>query len=448
MNKKPVKIMETVLRDGHQSLAATRMRTTDMIGMLEQLDDVGYFSLEAWGGATFDSTLRFLNEDPWERLRIIKRHCKKTPIQMLLRGQNILGYNHYADDVVSEFVKRAVHNGVGIVRIFDALNDVRNLEVSMRVAKETGAHVQGAFVYTISPFHTIDTFVKVAKDLVSMGADSICIKDMAGLLSPYMAYDLVKALKESLPVPIDIHSHYTSGMASMAYLKAIEAGVDIIDCALSPFAMGSSQPATEALVASLEGTERDTGIDKEKLFPIADHFRAVKRSVAETFKLNTAIDIDTKVLSFQIPGGMLSNFLNQLKEQGMSEKYPAMLEEMPKVRADLGYPPLVTPTSQIVGSMAAFNVMFGRYKVVPREVKDLARGKYGRTPAPINPEVAEQILAGETLITHRPADDIAPQLETLKQALADKGYPNAPIEDVLSYALFPDVALKFFEANR
>lgn len=448
MNKQPVKIMETVLRDGHQSLAATRMRTTDMIEMLEQLDDVGYFSLEAWGGATFDSTLRFLNEDPWERLRIIKRHCKKTPVQMLLRGQNILGYNHYADDVVSEFVKRAVHNGVGIVRIFDALNDVRNLEVSMRVAKETGAHVQGAFVYTISPFHTIDTFVKVAKDLVSMGADSICIKDMAGLLSPYMAYDLVKALKESLPVPIDIHSHYTSGMAGMAYLKAIEAGVDIIDCALSPFAMGSSQPATEALVATLEGTERDTGIDKEKLFPIADHFRAVKRSVAETFKLNTAIDIDTKVLSFQIPGGMLSNFLNQLKEQGMSEKYPAMLEEMPKVRADLGYPPLVTPTSQIVGSMAAFNVMFGRYKVVPREVKDLARGKYGRTPAPINPEVSEQILAGETLITHRPADDIAPQLETLKQALADKGYPNAPIEDVLSYALFPDVALKFFEANR
>ena len=276
MSNKPVKIMETVLRDGHQSLAATRMRTTDMIGMLEQLDDVGYFSLEAWGGATFDSTLRFLNEDPWERLRIIKRHCKKTPVQMLLRGQNILGYNHYADDVVTEFVKRAVHNGVGIVRIFDALNDVRNLEVSMRVAKETGAHVQGAFVYTISPFHTTETFVKVAKDLVSMGADSICIKDMAGLLAPYVAYDLVTALKAAVPVPIDIHSHYTSGMAGMTYLKAIEAGVDIIDCALSPFAMGSSQPATEALVAALEGTPRDTGIAKETLFPIADHFRAVK----------------------------------------------------------------------------------------------------------------------------------------------------------------------------
>ena len=448
MNNKPVKIMETVLRDGHQSLAATRMRTTDMLDMLEQLDDVGYFSLEAWGGATFDSTLRFLNEDPWERLRIIKRHCKKTPIQMLLRGQNILGYNHYADDVVTEFVKRAVHNGVGIVRIFDALNDVRNLEVSMRVAKETGAHVQGAFVYTISPFHTTDTFVKVAKDLVSMGADSICIKDMAGLLAPYVAYDLVTALKAAVPVPIDIHSHYTSGMAGMTYLKAIEAGVDIIDCALSPFAMGSSQPATEALVAALEGTPRDTGIAKETLFPIADHFRAVKKNVAETFKLNTAIDIDTKVLSFQIPGGMLSNFLNQLKEQGMEDKYQEMLEEMPKVRADLGYPPLVTPTSQITGSMAAFNVMFGRYKVVPREVKDLARGKYGRTPAPINPEVAEQILAGEELITHRPADDIAPQMEALTASLAEKGYPNAPVEDVLSYALFPDVALKFFEANR
>lgn len=448
MSNKPVKITETVLRDGHQSLAATRMRTTDMIGMLEQLDDVGYFSLEAWGGATFDSTLRFLNEDPWERLRIIKRYCKKTPVQMLLRGQNILGYNHYADDVVSEFVKRAVHNGVGIVRIFDALNDVRNLEVSMRVAKETGAHVQGAFVYTISPFHTIDTFVKVAKDLADMGADSICIKDMAGLLSPYAAFDLVKALKAAVPVPIDIHSHYTSGMASMTYLKAIEAGVDIVDCALSPFAMGSSQPATEALVAALEGTEWDTGIKKEALYPIADHFRAVKKNVAETFKLNTAIDIDTKVLSFQIPGGMLSNFLNQLKEQGMEDKYQEMLEEMPKVRADLGYPPLVTPTSQITGSMAAFNVMFGRYKVVPREVKDLARGKYGRTPAPINPEVADLILAGEQLITHRPADDIAPQMESLKAALAEKGYPNASIEDVLSYALFPDVALKFFEANR
>jgi len=447
-NKNPLKICETVLRDGHQSLAATRMRTSDMAPVLEQLDEIGYFSLEAWGGATFDSCLRFLNEDPWERLRTIKKYLKKTPIQMLLRGQNVLGYNHYADDVVTEFVKRAVDNGVGVMRIFDALNDVRNLEVAMRVAKEAGAHVQGAFVYTISPFHKIDTFVKVAKDLAERGADSICIKDMAGLLAPYVAYELVKRLKEEVSVPIHLHSHYTSGMASMSYGKAAEAGVDIVDCALSRFALGTSQPATEAIVAAFEGHERDTGLKKEALFPIADHFRAVKKSVAETFKLNTAIDIDTKVLSFQIPGGMMSNLLNQMKEMGMAEKYPELIEEMPKVRADLGYPPLVTPTSQIVGAMAAFNVMMGKYKNVPREVKDLARGKYGRTPAPIAPEVADIILKGEEIITHRPADDIPPQLERLKKDLAEKGYPNAAMEDVRSYAVFPDVALKFFEANR
>ncbi len=448
-NKNPLKICETVLRDGHQSLAATRMRTSDMIPVLEQLDEIGYFSLEAWGGATFDSCLRFLNEDPWERLRTIKKHLKKTPVQMLLRGQNVLGYNHYADDVVSEFVKRAVDNGVGVMRIFDALNDVRNLEVAMRAAKEAGAHVQGAFVYTISPFHKIETFVKVAKDLAERGADSICIKDMAGLLAPYVTYELVKTLKAELSIPIHLHSHYTSGMASMCYLKAAEAGVDIVDCALSPFALGSSQPATEAIIAAFEGHERDTGLKKEALYPLADHFRAVKKSVAETFKLNTAIDIDTKVLSFQIPGGMLSNFLKQMNDMGMADKYPELIEEMPKVRADLGYPPLVTPTSQIVGSMAAFNVMMGKYKNVPREVKDLARGKYGRTPAPISDEVRKIIeAAGEEFITHRPADDIPPQLEGLKQSLAEKGYPNASIEDVLSYAVFPDVALKFFETNR
>jgi oxaloacetate decarboxylase alpha subunit len=448
-SKNPVKIMETVLRDGHQSLAATRMRTSDMIPMLEQLDEIGYFSIEAWGGATFDSCLRFLNEDPWERLRTLKKHLKKTPIQMLLRGQNVLGYNHYADDVVTEFVNRAVDNGVGVIRIFDALNDVRNLEVAMRAAKKSGAHVQGSFVYTISPYHDNASFLKVAKDLVQLGADSICIKDMAGLLAPYTAYELVKTLKADIPVPIHLHTHYTSGMASMTYLKAIEAGVDILDCALSPFALGTSQPATEAIVAALEGHERDTGIKKEKLFPIADHFRAVKKNLAETFKLNTAIDIDTKVLTFQIPGGMLSNLLNQMKEQGMADKYPELLEEMPRVRAELGYPPLVTPTSQITGSMAAFNVMLGRYKVVPREVKDLARGKYGRTPAPVDPEILKLILTeNDPIITHRPADDIPPQLESLRKQLAEKGYPNASTEDVLSYGLFPEVALKFFEANR
>ena len=447
-SKNPVKIVDTVLRDGHQSLAATRMRLSDMIPVLEQLDNVGYWSLEAWGGATFDSCLRFLNEDPWERLRFLRKHLVKTPIQMLLRGQNILGYNHYADDVVTEFVNRAVDNGVRVIRIFDALNDVRNLEVSMRAAKQAGAHVEGSFVYTISPFHTTESFIKVARDLVDMGADSICIKDMAGLLAPYDAYDLVKALKAEIPLPIHLHTHYTSGMASMTYLKAIEAGVDIVDCALSPFAMGSSQPATEALVATLEGHERDTGIKKENLYPIADHFRAVKRKLADDFKLNTAIDIDTKVLAFQIPGGMLSNLLNQMKEQGMEDKYPELLEEMPRVRADLGYPSLVTPTSQIVGSMAAFNVMLGRYKVVPREVKDLARGKYGRTPAPIDPEILKVIVGDEPIINHRPADDIPPQMAKFRQELAEKGYPNASTEDVLSYAVFPEVALNFFEKNR
>lgn len=443
-----LKITETVLRDGHQSLAATRMRTADMLPVLEQLDDAGYFSLEAWGGATFDSCLRYLNEDPWERLRTLKKYVKKTPLQMLLRGQNVLGYNHYADDVVTEFVKRAVDNGIGVIRVFDALNDVRNLEVAMRAAKAAGAHVQGACVYTISPYHNTESFLKVAQDLIALGADSICIKDMAGILVPYVAYELVKTLKANITVPIQLHTHYTSGMASMTYLKAIEAGVDIVDCSLSPFALGTSQPATEAIVAALEGLPRDTGINKEHLYPIADHFRSVKKQLAETFQLNTAIDIDTKVLTFQIPGGMLSNLLNQMKEQGMADKYPDLIEEMPRVRAELGYPPLVTPTSQIVGSTAAFNVMLGRYAVIPKEVKDLARGKYGRTPAPITEEFRKLIVGDEPMITHRPADDIPPQMASLAQELAAKGYPGAAVEDVLSYALFPEVALHFFATNR
>jgi oxaloacetate decarboxylase alpha subunit len=444
----PVKIVETVLRDGHQSLAATRMRTREMLPMLEQLDEVGYHALEAWGGATFDSCLRFLDEDPWERLRLLKKHLKRTPIQMLLRGQNILGYNHYADDVVTEFVKRAVDNGVGIVRIFDALNDPRNLECAMRAARQAGVHVQGSFVYTISPFHDVAGFVQLARDLAGMGADSICIKDMAGLLGPYAAYDLVRALKEAVSLPIDLHTHYTSGMAGMTLLAAIEAGVDIVDTALSPFAMGSSQPPTEAIVAALEGRAGDTGISKEKLFPIADYFRGVKKAVAADFKLNTAIDIDTKVLSFQIPGGMLSNLLNQMKEMGIGDRFAELLDEMPRVRAELGYPPLVTPTSQIVGSMAAFNVACGRYASVPKEVKDLVRGKYGRTPAPISAEIRKLVIGDEPQIDHRPADDIPPQLDGLRKDLAAKGYPDAPVEDVLSYAVFPDVALKYFESRK
>ena len=444
MTAKPVKIMETVLRDGHQSLLATRMRFQDMESTLEQLDNVGYAAIEAWGGATFDSCLRFLNEDPWERLRGLRKHLMKTPIQMLLRGQNVLGYNHYADDVVREFVMRAVDNGVGRIRIFDALNDVRNMETSIKASKEAGAHVQGAFVYTISPYHKVSDFVKIAKDLASLGVDSICIKDMSGLLAPYVAYDLVKELKAAVDLPIQLHTHYTSGMASMTYLKAVEAGVDIIDTALSPFAMGTSQPATEALVAAFQGTSYDTGLDLEKLYTLSDYFRGVKKDLAQTFNLNPNIDIDTKVLTFQIPGGMLSNFLNQMKEQGMEDKYPELLEEMPRVRADLGYPPLVTPTSQMVGSMAALNVMLGRYKMVPKEIKDLVRGKYGRTPAPTNPEIQKLIIGDDAVIDHRPADDIAPQMELLKAQLAEKGYPNASVEDVLSYALFPEVALQYF----
>lgn len=448
MSAKPVKIVETVLRDGHQSLAATRMRINDMLPVLEQLDDAGFYALEAWGGATFDACLRFLNEDPWERLRTLKKHLPKTPIQMLLRGQNVLGYNHYADDVVTEFVNRSVANGVSIIRIFDALNDTRNLECAMKAAKAAGAHVQGCIVYTISPYHKDNDFVKLGRELVQMGADSICIKDMAGLLRPYAAANLVRSLKEAIDIPIDLHTHFTSGMGDMTYLKAIEAGADIIDTALSPFAESTSQPCTESIVATLEGSPYDTGISLEKLHVLADHFKNVKASLVKDFGLNTNIPIDPKVLTFQIPGGMLSNLLNQMKEMGVADKYPQLLEEMPRVRAELGYPPLVTPTSQIVGTMSVLNVAFGRYKMIPREVKNLIRGLYGRTPGPIDANVQKLAIGIAPVIDHRPADDIQPQLEKLRSELAEKGYPNASIEDVLSYASFPDVALKFFAENR
>ena len=448
MNKQPLKIVETVLRDGHQSLAATRMRIHDMLPMLEKLDDAGFYALEAWGGATFDACLRFLNEDPWERLRTLKRHLPKTPIQMLLRGQNVLGYNHYADDVVTEFVKRSVDNGVSIIRIFDALNDTRNLECAMRAAKAAGAHVQGCIVYTISPYHKDSDFVKLGKELVQMGADSICIKDMAGLLRPYAAEQLVRSLKAEIDLPIDLHTHFTSGMGDMTYLKAIEAGVDIIDTALSPFAAATSQPCTESMIATLEGTERAPQINLANLHEIADHFKTVKASLTKDFNLNTNIPIDPKVLTFQIPGGMLSNLVNQMREMGTSDKYPLLLEEMPRVRAELGYPPLVTPTSQIVGSMSVLNVTLGRYKMIPREVKDLILGKYGRTPAPIDPEIQKLAIGNTPRIEHRPADDIAPQLENFRHQLAEAGYPHASMEDVLSYAIFPEVALNFFKSNR
>ena len=448
MSNKPLKIVETVLRDGHQSLAATRMRISDMLPVLGKIDDIGYHAVEAWGGATFDSCLRFLNEDPWERLRTLKKHLPKTPIQMLLRGQNVLGYNHYADDVVTEFVKRSVDNGVSIIRIFDALNDTRNLECAMKAAKAAGAHVQGCIVYTISPYHKDSDFVNLGKELVQMGADSICIKDMAGLLRPFAAESLVRSLKAELNVPIDLHTHFTSGMGDMTYLKAVEAGVDIIDTALSPFSVATSQPCTESIVATLEGHPRDTGLKLTDLHDLADHFKQVKASLTNDFKLNTNIPIDTKVLTFQIPGGMLSNLLNQMKEMGVADKYEQLLEEMPRVRADLGYPPLVTPTSQIVGSMAVMNVTFGRYKMIPREVKDLILGKYGRTPAPINEEIKKMAIGKTPQSDHRPADDIPPQMEKLTQQLAEAGYPNASVEDVLSYTSVPEVALNFFKNNR
>ncbi len=448
MANKPVKIMETVLRDGHQSIAATRMRIVDMLPALEKMDNAGYYAIEAWGGATFDACLRFLHEDPWQRLRLLKRNLPHTPIQMLLRGQNVLGYTNMADDVVSEFVKRSVDNGVSIIRIFDALNDTRNLETAMRATKAAGGHAQGCIVYTISPYHKDEDFVKLGKELVQMGADSICIKDMAGLLRPYSAYNLVKALKAEISVPIDLHTHFTSGMGDMTYLKAIEAGVDIVDTALSPFSCSTSQPCTESLVATLQGSEYDTGINLPLLHELADYFKGVKKDLVDDFNLNTNIPIDPKVLTFQIPGGMLSNLLNQMKEMGVANKYNELLEEMPRVRKELGYPPLVTPTSQIVGTMAVLNVALGRYKMIPREVKDLVAGKYGRTPAPIAPEVKHLAIGDAEPITCRPADLIAPQLEKYRARLAEDGYPNASMEDLLSYISFPEVAKTFFGHNR
>ena len=448
MANKPVKIVETVLRDGHQSIAATRMRIVDMLPVLEKIDNAGYHAVEAWGGATFDSCLRFLHEDPWQRLRLLKTNLPHTPIQMLLRGQNVLGYTNLADDVVSEFVKRSVDNGVSIIRIFDALNDTRNLETAMRATKEAGGHAQGCIVYTISPYHKDADFVKLGKELVQMGADSICIKDMAGLLRPYEAYNLVKALKAEINVPIDLHTHFTSGMGDMTYMKAIEAGVDIVDTALSPFSCSTSQPCTESLVAALQGSAYDTGINLPLLHDLADYFKGVKKDLVEDFNLNTNIPIDPKVLTFQIPGGMLSNLLNQMKEMGVADKYPQLLEEMPRVRAELGYPPLVTPTSQIVGTMAVLNVAVGRYKMIPREVKDLVAGKYGRTPAPIDPEIKRLVIGDAEPVTCRPADLIEPQLEKFRARLAEDGYPNASTEDLLSYISFPEVAKAFFSRNR
>lgn len=445
---KPVQITETVLRDAHQSLLATRMRIEDMLPALEQLDEVGYHALEAWGGATFDACLRFLDEDPWERLRTLKKHLVKTPIQMLLRGQNLLGYNHYADDVVTEFVKRSAANGVSIIRVFDALNDIRNLETSFKAVKGTGAHVQGALVYTTSPYHRPEDFARLAEEMVQLGADSICIKDMAGLLTPYGAEKLIRSLKASVSVPIELHTHCTTGLGDMTVLKAVEAGVDIVDTALSPFAGMTSQPGTEPLVAALQESPRGTGLSLERLSRLAEYFSGVKGKIREEFKLNPYFDQNPDVLKYQVPGGMLSNLKNQMKEMGIADKLDEVLKEMPQVRQELGYPPLVTPTSQIVGSMAVLNVALGRYKMIPREVKDLIRGRYGKTPGPIDPDVQKAAIGDERVIGHRPADDIPPQLEMLREKLAAEGFAQLGTEDLLSYAVFPEVALQYFRSHR
>ena len=442
-----VKICETVLRDSHQSLIATRMTTEEMLPILETMDKIGYHSMEVWGGATFDSCMRFLNEDPWERLRKIRGAVKNTKLQMLFRGQNILGYRHYSDDVVEYFVQKSIANGIDIIRIFDALNDPRNLGTAINATKKEGGHVQAAFSYTTGPVYTLEYYSKYAKQLEELGADSICIKDMAGLLKPYDAYDLVKAIKESVKVPIQLHTHYTAGLASMTLMKAVEAGVDVIDTAISPMALGTSQPPTEALVAALQGTPYDTGISLTDLDKITKHFTPLREKYLANGLLNPkALKVDVNALVYQVPGGMLSNLMSQLAQAGKSDKLTEVLEEVPRVRADVGYPPLVTPSSQIVGTQAVFNVIMGeRYKTVTKEFKGVVRGEYGKTPVPIDPAFIKKIIGDEKPITSRPADALKPELEQLRREIAPYLEQD---EDVLSYALFPEVSKKFFEYRK
>ncbi len=442
-----VKITETVLRDSHQSLIATRMTTEEMLPILSELDKVGYNALEAWGGATFDSCLRFLNEDPWDRLRKIRAEVKNTKLQMLFRGQNILGYRHYADDVVEYFVQKSISNGIDIIRIFDALNDSRNLRTAINATKKEGGHVQAAISYTTSPVHNNEYFANYAKELEEMGADSICIKDMAGLLLPYDAYSLVKAIKNKCSLPIELHTHYTSGMASMTVLKAVEAGCDIVDCAISPMAMGTSQPPTEPIVAALAGTEYDTGLDLNQLDKINRYFTPLREKYLASGLMDPKVlKVNVNTLLYQIPGGMYSNLISQLKNAGKSELLNDVLEEVPRVRADAGYIPLVTPTSQIVGTQAVMNVLTGeRYKMCTNEFKGILKGDYGRTPAPIDPEFRKSIIGDVEPKTYRPADDLEPELDKLRGEIAQYIEQD---EDVLSYALFGQVATKFFETRK
>ena len=439
---KKIQFTETVLRDGQQSLIATRMPTSDMLPILKTMDQAGYHALEMWGGATFDACLRFLNEDPWERLRAIRKEVKKTKLQMLLRGQNLLGYKNYADDVVADFVTKSVENGIDILRLFDALNDVRNLETAIRATKAAGGHCQTAISYTTSQIHTVDYFVDLANKMANLGADSICIKDMAGVLTPQTGYELVSRIKDAVDLPLEVHTHATSGIAEMTYLKVAEAGADIIDTAISSFAGGTSQPATESVAIALEDCGFATGLDLQKVAEIAEHFNPVRDRFREEGLLNPKVkDIEPKTLIYQVPGGMLSNLLSQLTEQGLQDKYEEVLAEVPKVRADLGYPPLVTPLSQMVGTQALMNVISGeRYKLVPSEIKDYVKGLYGQSPAPITDEIKETIIGDAEVITVRPADLLAPQLPAFREEIAEYAQSE---EDVLMYALFPQQAQDF-----
>ncbi len=439
-----VKITDTTLRDAHQSLIATRMKTDDMLPIADKLDKVGFHSLEVWGGATFDACLRFLKEDPWERLRMLRKSFKNTKLQMLLRGQNLLGYKHYPDDVVEEFVKKSIENGIDIIRIFDALNDPRNIKKSIEATKEYGGHAQAAISYTTSPVHNNEYYINLAIEMEEMGADSICIKDMSGILLPYEAEKLVKGLKENIKIPIQIHSHFTSGIANQTYMKGIEAGADIIDTAMSPLAMGTSQPATESMIASLQGSPYYPDIDMDLLLEVTDYFKDLRDKYLDKGLLNTKVlNVDVRTLKYQVPGGMLSNLVSQLNAQGKLDKFDEVLEEVPRVREDLGYPPLVTPMSQMVGTTAVFNVLLGeRYKMVPKETKNYVKGLYGKPTVPIKEDIKQKIIGDEEVYTGRPADLLEPELDKLKDEI--KEYMEQE-EDVLTYALFPQVAIEFFE---
>ena len=442
--KKPVKITETVLRDAHQSLIATRMTTEQMLPIIDKMDKVGYHSVECWGGATFDACLRFLKEDPWDRLRKLRDGFKNTKLQMLFRGQNILGYSPYSDDVVEYFVQKSIANGIDIIRIFDCLNDIRNLETAVKAANKEKGHAQVALSYTLGDAYTMDYWKNMARNIEEMGADSICIKDMAGLLVPYKASELIKAMKENTKLPIQLHTHYTSGVASMTYLKAVEAGVDVIDTAISPFAMGTSQPATEVMVETFRGTEYDTGFDQNLLAEIADYFRPYRDECLKNGLLNPKVmGVDIKTLLYQVPGGMLSNMVSQLKEQNAEDKYYDVLKEIPEVRKDLGEPPLVTPSSQIVGTQAVFNVLMGeRYKMATKETKAVLRGEYGQTVKPMSQEVIDKVIPGEKRLTGRFADTLPAEMDKLENEMKEWKQQD---EDVLSYALFPQVATDFFK---